>query len=169
MASHGTVVKYRADGLQQWVQQFTGTGQDMTVGGDDGLFVAGTTPGIGGGANTSDWITIDYVQDGAKVSPTSLTFGNQKVGTQSAMQSVTLADTAARLAESRVNIASISTSGDFHQTNNCPLTLLVANQSRLIQVVFRPTATGTRMGTLTISDQWEGSPRVVKLTGTGVQ
>jgi hypothetical protein len=167
IASHGTIAKFDALGQQLWVQQFTGSTQDMTIGGDGGLFMTGTTAGSGGGANSSDWITIDYVQDGAKVSPPSLAFGNQAVGTQSAPQCVTLTNTVAFRADSNLDIASITISGDFEQTNKCPLTL-EAGQVCLIHVSFRPSTTGTRSGTLAVLDQWEGSPRIVKLTGTGV-
>jgi len=94
------------------------------------------------------------------VSPTSLTFGAQQVGTTSAPQTVTLSNTGA----SAVSIRSISTSGDFAETNNCGASL-AGNSSCTINVTFTPTATGTRTGTLTINDS--AGTQTVSLTGTG--
>jgi hypothetical protein len=93
--------------------------------------------------------------------PTSLSFGNQNVGT-SAVQTVTLTNggTAA------LSISSIASSGDFAQTNNCGSTL-AAGANCAIQVTFTPTATGARSGTLSVSDNAAGSPQTVSLSGTG--
>ena len=49
------------------------------------------------------------------LSPTSLTFGNQQVGTTSTSQAVTLTNNQS----TAVTSLSVSTSGDFSQTNNC--------------------------------------------------
>jgi phosphatidylethanolamine-binding protein (PEBP) family uncharacterized protein len=105
-------------------------------------------PGGGGGSFT--------------VSPTSLTFANQTVGTTSAPQTVTLNNTTANA----ISITSIATSGDFAQTNNCG-TSLAANASCTVNVTFTPSTTGTRSGTLTMTDSDASSPQTVSLTGTG--
>ncbi len=94
------------------------------------------------------------------VSPTSLTFGGQLVGTSSTPQSVTLSNTGSN----SVTINSIGASGDFSQTNTCG-TSLAGNSSCTISVTFTPTASGTRTGTLTISDS--SGTQTVGLTGTG--
>ncbi len=91
------------------------------------------------------------------LSPTSLAFGNQALSTTSAAQTVTLTNT---------GTASLSISGDFAQTNNCPTTL-AANSSCTFTVTFTPTATGARTGALTIADNASGSPQSVALSGTG--
>jgi Abnormal spindle-like microcephaly-assoc'd, ASPM-SPD-2-Hydin len=65
-----------------------------------------------------------------------------------------------------LSITTISTSGDFAQTNKCG-TSLAAGGSCQISVTFTPTAGGSRTGTLTVADGASGSPQVVTLTGTG--
>ena len=66
-------------------------------------------------------------------------------------------------------MASISTSGDFAQTNNCGSSV-AAGGSCTVAVTFTPTATGTRTFSLTITDNSNavaGSKQTVSLTGTG--
>src|SRR5207244_4080094 len=93
----------------------------------------------------------------------NLTFGNQLVGTTSAAQSVTLSNTGS----AALNISKIATAGDYTQTNNCGASL-DGGTSCSINVSFKPTNTGTRSGTLSVSDNVSGSPQKVALTGTGV-
>src|SRR5262249_37195476 len=93
------------------------------------------------------------------LSPTSLSFGNQTVGTSSAAQPVTLKNTGT----ATLLISSIGTSGDFTQTNNCGSSV-TAGASCTISVTFRPLAKGTRNGTLAVVDNASGSPQTVSLT-----
>lgn len=97
------------------------------------------------------------------LSSSSLTFGNQTVGTSSTAQSVTLTN-GQTIA---LNVTSIAASGDFTQTNNCG-TQLAAGASCTISVTFTPTTTGTRTGALTVTDDAGNSPQTASLTGTGV-
>jgi hypothetical protein len=100
------------------------------------------------------------------ISPASLEFGDQRVGTTSAAQAVTVTNTGGGPA----TIFSISTSAEFAQTGNCPLapaTLAVA-ASCSINVTFRPSARGTRTGSLTLTDNATGNPHTVSLTGNGL-
>ncbi len=99
----------------------------------------------------------------AALSPASLTFANQLVGTTSAAQSVTLSNPGS----APLNISQIATAGDYTQTNNCGASL-DAGTSCTINVSFKPTNTGTRSGTLSVSDNVSGSPQKAALTGTGV-
>jgi len=100
------------------------------------------------------------------LSTANLAFGNQNVGTTSAPLTVTVTNTGGGPA----TIFSISTSTEFAQTSNCPLSpaTLAASASCTINVTFSPSAAGTRMGTLTITDNAPGSPHLVNLSGTGV-
>ena len=110
------------------------------------------------------------------VSPTSLTFAGQAVGTTSAAQQVTLTkdctgtnDTLCLpLSEGPTFNTSISVSGPFGQTNNCPAALTASplpptKVSCTINVTFAPTATGAASGTLTTG---AGGP-TASLAGTG--
>lgn len=64
-------------------------------------------------------------------------------------------------------ISGIAASGDFAESNNCGGSV-TAGSSCTISVTFTPTTTGTRPGTLSISDNAAGSPQSVVLSGTGV-
>ncbi len=98
----------------------------------------------------------------ASLSPTSLTFASQTVGTTSAAQTVTLTNSGGEA----LTIASIVASGDFAQTNTCGSSL-APGVSCTIQVTFMPTAAGTRTGYVTFSDNDPSALQTVNLTGTG--
>ena len=102
------------------------------------------------------------------LSPQSLTFSSQPLGTTSDAQLVTLANAAvaSNNQPAPLNIAQITVSGDFSESNNCGATL--QNQEGcMITITFRPTITGVRTGTLTITDNAVGSPHTVNLSGLG--
>ena len=65
-----------------------------------------------------------------------------------------------------LNITSITTSGDYSQTNHCS-SPLNAGKYCDITVKFTPTLVGTRTGVLTVADDANNSPQTVTLTGTG--
>lgn len=96
------------------------------------------------------------------LSPTSLEFASYTVHTTSPPQTVTLTNSG----DTDLTIESISTSGDFAQTNNCPSTMGVGAICT-IRVTFTPTATGTRTGSLSVTDNATGSPQTASLKGTG--
>jgi parallel beta-helix repeat protein len=99
----------------------------------------------------------------ASLSPTSLAFGGQQIGTTSAVQIITLSNTGS----DAMAIAGIASSGgEFVQTNSCGTTL-AAGTSCSINVTFTPTATGSRPGLITVTDNASGSPQSIPLTGTG--
>ncbi|HEV2298250.1 MAG TPA: choice-of-anchor D domain-containing protein [Candidatus Acidoferrales bacterium] len=105
---------------------------------------------------------------GVSLSPTSLSFPNQNVGSISQPQTVTLTNNGT----GPLTITSISVpcpgSGDFCQTNSCPGTL---NPTAfcVVSLTFTPTAKGARSASLSISDTGPGSPQTVALSGTGTQ
>jgi hypothetical protein len=88
--------------------------------------------------------------------------GGTAVGTTSAAQTLTLNNTGT----ASLNITNIVPSGDFGETNTCGTFVPVAG-SCTISVTFTPTATGTRSGAITITDNAANSPQTVSLTGTG--
>ncbi|PYU91620.1 MAG: hypothetical protein DMG25_14260 [Acidobacteria bacterium] len=103
----------------------------------------------------------------ASLSPTSLSFTSQTVGTTSPAQAVTLSNSgAATLSINGIAIAGTN-NADFAQTNNCGSSV-AAGGSCTINVTFTPTATGTRSATLTVTDNASGSPQTASLTGTGL-
>jgi hypothetical protein len=103
------------------------------------------------------------ISDGqGTVSPTSLSFGFQAVGTQSSPQAVTLTNTGTGV----LTLSSITVSSQFGQTNTCGSTLQ-AGASCTISTIFAPSLQGILDGTLTIQDDGAGSPHAVALSGIG--
>ena len=99
----------------------------------------------------------------AVLTPTSLDFGSQLVTTPSSpAKTITLKNNGNLV----LNITSITSSGDFAETNTCGASL-PAGMTCTISVTFTPTAMGARTGTITVTDNANGSPRTVPLTGTG--
>ncbi|MGW6281237.1 choice-of-anchor D domain-containing protein [Kribbella sp. NPDC055071] len=94
-------------------------------------------------------------------SPSSLTFASQALNTTSAAQAVTVTNTGSLAA----SVSSVAVSGDYTQTNNCGS--IAVNASCTVNVSFRPTASGTRAGTVTITSNATNSPTTVALSGTG--
>src|ERR1022692_4160859 len=88
-------------------------------------------------------------------SPATLSFASQSIGTSSPAQTVTLTNAGALSAQ----ITQIQVSGDFAETNTCPLTLN-PTATCTIQVTFTPTASGTRTGSLVITDSAPNSPHM---------
>jgi len=98
------------------------------------------------------------------LSPASLTFASQTVGTTSVAQNVTVSNTGT----ASLTISSIALSGsDFAITNGCGSTL-AAGASCNIAVTFKPTAAGTRTGTITFANNASSGTQQIALSGTGV-
>jgi hypothetical protein len=100
------------------------------------------------------------------LSPSSLTFATQKVGTTSPPQQVQLTNTGTI----PLDITKWGLHGfdpnDFSESNNCPSSL-GAGASCTITVMFKPTRTGARSAVLYVTDTGGGSPQIVALAGTG--
>jgi len=127
--------------------------------------VVGVWAACGGGGGGGGGVT-----PGAPVvslSPTSLTFSSQKVGTSSPAQNVTLTNTGTSI----LSITSIgltgTNSGDFAQTNTCASSVISGGNCS-INATFTPTAAGSRSASISITDNASGSPQTVNLSGTGV-
>ncbi len=96
------------------------------------------------------------------VTPSTLSFGNVNVSSSSTAQVVTVTNTGGNI----MTVSAVSATGDFSQTNNC--STIAANGTCTVNVTFAPTASGSRTGTLTISDNAEGNPHAVTLGGMGI-
>jgi hypothetical protein len=112
------------------------------------------------------------------VSPTSVTFPDQAVGSKSATVAVTLTKDCTGVENTQCLAlpglegptfnTSISVSGPFSQTNNCPAALTTVPDSTAsctINVAFSPTTTGAASGTLSTGS---GGP-TASLSATGVK
>jgi hypothetical protein len=97
------------------------------------------------------------------VSPTSVDFGNQSVGTTSGPQNVDLFNKGSQ----PITVTSVSTSGNFAVTENYCMNGVKPNTHCYVEVVFSPTQSGPLSGTLTFVDSATGSPQTASLSGTG--
>jgi hypothetical protein len=109
--------------------------------------------------------------DGAtqiKVSPSSISFPAQKVGTDSAPRDFTLSSETSKA----ISISDIKIEGDFTilPSSSCQTFAgtLAPNSSCKVVVTFSPLAPGKRDGAVTIHDDAEDSPHTVPLTGIGL-
>jgi len=93
--------------------------------------------------------------------PANIKFALQLVGTTSSPQTATLTNTGTVA----VNISNIATTGAFSQTNNCPPSLPVDSDCQ-IQVQFTPVTQGLATGSLSVTDDAQGSPQKVVLSGS---
>jgi hypothetical protein len=110
-------------------------------------------------------VVLNGIGSQVKLSTTSLSFGNQAVGTTSAPQTVTLTNLGGQMQFYRIDIGGMN-SRDFAETHTCRQ-FLAAQSSCTITVTFTPKTTGARKGILEMHDSGGGTPQEVILTGTG--
>ncbi len=96
----------------------------------------------------------------ATLSPTSLSFGTEGVGTTSSAQSITLSN----FGTMTLSITGITTTTAFGETNTCNSTL-ASGANCTINVTFTPSQTGSLNGTLSVTDSAADSPQIVSLSG----
>jgi len=101
-----------------------------------------------------------------QLTPSSLGFGNQPVGTTSLPKKMRMTN----IGKSTVSVDSIliagTNAGDFTQINTCGKTIL-AGASCTISVTFTPSAKGARSASISATDNGGGSPQRAALSGTG--
>lgn len=124
------------------------------------------------GDHKTDIIVPSYVTNDVVVllntgvvdfSPTKpVTFPFQAIGTASAPQTVTLANTGA----TALSISALHISSPFQQSNTCGKTVAPGAQCK-IEITFKPQNMGDTIGTVTISDSASSKPEVIELTGAG--
>ena len=111
---------------------------------------------------SSDKITVPSFT----VSPTSLDFGSVLVNTTSAAKVVTISNSGSTV----LPISSIALGGwnpyQFTRTHNCPANLAVGASCK-INVVFKPTATGSKAALVQITPGGGAAMRSVALAGSG--
>lgn len=129
--------------------------------------------------NTSDAgspmiVNMTGVGSEVSLSPSTINFGNEPVGSASQGRNVTLTNKGTTpLAINSItfvgdsNHQPVEDTADFSQTNTCGSTV-AAGKSCKITVVFSPAAFGSRSATLNISDAYADSPQQMNLSGTGV-
>lgn len=98
-----------------------------------------------------------------KFSPLGLlSFTNQKHGTTSPPQTVTLTN----MGKASLSITSVKTTGEFGATSTCGKSV-AAKASCTISVTFSPKGTGEMSGAVQINDSASSKPQVIALSGKG--
>ena len=127
------------------------------------LAVLVTSCGGGGGGSA---VANAAATPGFSESSPTVTFGNQVVGTTSAVHT----DTLTNVGTSTLNISSVQVTGpnagDFSESNTCGSTLAPSAQCT-VSVTLTPSATGARTASVVFTDNAAGSPHTVSLSGTG--
>ena len=98
------------------------------------------------------------------ISPATLSFTVQSVGTTSTAQTITVTS----IGDSPLTITpgtGVVISGEFAETDNCKGATLAVGETCTIDVTFSPTTPGPKSGTITITDNALGSPHSVPLSG----
>lgn len=133
---------------------------------------SGSRPGtltiVQGGNNSPNVVTLAGTATNSPfitLTPATLVFPDQRVGTASPSQSVTLGNignTSLTLGSSAFNISS-----NFAQTNNCPASL-APKATCTVNIAFLPTQAGAFTGTLFVSSNTSGlANSSVSFSGTG--
>jgi F5/8 type C domain/Pectate lyase superfamily protein/Abnormal spindle-like microcephaly-assoc'd, ASPM-SPD-2-Hydin len=94
--------------------------------------------------------------------PTSLSFASTIVGATTATQPVTITNSGT----SAATVSGVSVTGDFTQTNNC--SSLAVGGTCTVNVAFKPTAAGSRTGSLSVASNANNGPSTVSLSGSGI-
>jgi hypothetical protein len=114
------------------------------------------------GCTTSQPATAPAVS----LSPTSLTFDAQELGTRSAPQFVSVANTGT--ASLFINSAAVPNTLDFTVVGDgCSGLTLAVGTSCTMSIAFNPQNVGTRTASLVVTDNAPNSPQRAALTGTG--
>ena len=138
-------------------------------------FAPKTTGAQTGSVNISDSAsnspqTISLTGSGqlpVTLTPATLAFGTQTVGTTSAPKTATVTNNQ----KITLNITSITITGinasDFSETGTTCGSTLSAGAKCTITVTFTPSAKGSRTASLKLTDSASNSPQTAKLTGSG--
>lgn len=114
---------------------------------------------------------IDVVaKPSVSVSATALSFASQNVGTTSPAQTVTVSNAASATAALTFTSIATTAGSDFSVSGgSCSTSAPVAaGGSCTVNLVFKPTAAGTRNGTLTLMHNGTGGKSDVSLSGNGM-
>jgi hypothetical protein len=99
------------------------------------------------------------------VYPGTFSFGQQEIGTVSATRTVLVQNTG--VYPIPLSLGTISVSGPFTQSNDCPASALLPGDYCRVWIAFAPTITGLQSGTLLIPNNSPNNPAAVSLSGLG--
>jgi hypothetical protein len=119
----------------------------------------------GGGGTVTTTPPPPTTAPAVSLSPSTVSYGPQALGTSSAPQTVTLTNTGT----ASLFINSMNQNGlDFNVGNNfCVGSSVAPGASCTLDATFVPSVTGTRTSTISVVDNAPNSPQVLTFTGTG--
>lgn len=143
----------------------TTTGSSVPVAVDASGVLTGTVTAISaGGLQTAALSISRYLS----VSPTTLSFGSQRVGSSSPEQKVTITNSGAEdLTVSAVTLDGPDPAQFLQGSETCTGAPLAPNATCTVMVGFEPASAGGKTATVTVTSNAPGSPAVVTLSGTG--
>jgi hypothetical protein len=97
-------------------------------------------------------------------SPASLSFGNLNLGKASAPKNVTVSNNGT----TPITFLSITSNGDYSETDTCGTTTLAAGAICSMAITFAPTGSGKRSGRVTFNDTDPSNLQTLNLSGVGV-
>jgi trimeric autotransporter adhesin len=101
------------------------------------------------------------------LTPSSLSFGMQKVGTTSAAKTLTITNNLPTAVTITGDSFTGSNAGDFVQSATTCGASLAPSGSCTQSIEFKPSATGVRSAAYDLIDSAKGSPRSISLAVTG--
>ena len=130
---------------------------------DIAAYIAGT---LGG---TPTYIPVSGAPS-VGVSPASVQFASQNIGTTSAAQSVVVSNAAGAAGALMISAIDVTSGSDFEVSGgSCAVgTSVSAGASCSISLRFKPTAVGARAASLTVRHNGSGGSSTVSLAGTAV-
>ena len=147
-ASHHRIAVDNAGGVYLLHSFLTTAGAFQPVPFNDGTYLAKIVPSLGS--------PVPVLQ------PRSIDFHKQLIGTSSQARDVVIGN----FGDAALGTPTITISGDYSQTNTCSAPVS-AGQKCDANVIFIPTAAGTRTGTLTVHFGGSLADQTVALTGIG--
>jgi hypothetical protein len=107
---------------------------------------------------------VSSVAPAVSLSPASLSFTAQTIGSTSAAQVVTVTNTGT----ANLIMGNISASGDYVESNTCVGVSLPPLSTCTISIMIAPSVSGTIQGVVTLVDNALNSPQLIALSGSGV-
>jgi hypothetical protein len=177
------VAKFGPSGIPAYSSFLGGSGTDIgegiAVDSSGAAYVAGgtTSPNFPATFGTYQWLyggsdtfsnaflTKISPQDAPSVavSPQQINFGNQPLLSPSNPITVTLTNEGS----ATLSISSITSHGDFQQTNTCGTFLSGGGATCTIQITYTPASVGLQIDQITVTDN-AGGQQAITVTGNGV-
>ncbi len=130
--------------------------------------IAGASQGTFSGTSSNSTAFVAKVNNvdapGMALTPQQLNFGSQALNSISNPRAVTLINAGS----APLSISSIVAGTAFAETNDCGTVVPAGGGTCTIQATFTPTVPGATTDQITITDNANGSPHAITVTGSGV-